>query len=110
MDKMIKYFRAEIKSIDEEKYEALVKMSDQTIDSYNEIVDASGWKKHLGRFKKHPVLLSSHNYRTLRNQIGTTLKIFVKDEALWAQLKYFDIPIHQHFHYPLKLQHNLHSL
>jgi len=89
MEMITKYFRAEVRSIDEEKHTALVTISDQTVDNYRDIIDVNGWKKHLVRFNQRPVLLSSHNYGDLRKQIGTSEKVFVKDDALHALLKYF---------------------
>ncbi|KKN52802.1 hypothetical protein LCGC14_0609200 [marine sediment metagenome] len=84
-----KCFRAEIKEIDKDNHTVVVTMSNQTLDSYGDIIAADGWKKHLGRYKAHPVLLSSHNYGSLQNQIGISEKTFVQDNALKARLKYF---------------------
>ena len=60
-EKVIKYFKAEIdiKKIDEVNHRVLVTLSDQTIDSYREVIDVDGWKPHMARFNGHPVLLSS---------------------------------------------------
>lgn len=81
--------RSEIKNINEKDYTIDVTMSDQTVDRYKEVILASAWKKRLGSYKAHPVLLSSHEYRGLRNQIGEAIKISVKDGKLATTLKYY---------------------
>ena len=81
--------KSEIKSINPKDYTVEVTMSDETIDRYKEIIKASAWKKGLGNFKDHPVLLSSHNYHGLMNQIGEAASIGVKDNALKAKFKYY---------------------
>jgi len=90
MDEMIRrVVRSEIKSVNEKDYTVDVTMSDETIDRYKEIIKASAWKKRMASFKAHPILLSSHNYHGLMNQIGESLKIGVKDEKLASTFKYY---------------------
>jgi len=43
-------------------------VSTETKDRDGDIIRTAGWD--LGRFRDHPVLLSSHNYLQLRSQIG----------------------------------------
>ena len=81
--------RSEIKSINEKDFTVDVTMSDETIDRYKEVIQAKAWKKRLGTYKAHPILLSSHDYRGLRNQIGEAEKIGVKNDKLHATLKYY---------------------
>lgn len=81
--------RSEIKSIDEKEFTVDVTMSDETVDRYKEVILASAWKKRLSNYKNHPILLSSHNYHGLMNQIGEAPKIGIKDGALVAKFKYF---------------------
>ena len=80
---------SEIKRINPKEGTVTVIMSDETIDRYNEIILASAWKKRMGSYKKHPILLSSHNYRGLMNQIGDAVSIKVKEGKLEAEFKYF---------------------
>ena len=90
MDEMIRrVVRSEIKSINEKDYTVDVTMSDETVDRYKEVIRASAWKKRLGSYKAHPVLLSSHNYYGLRNQIGESIKIGIKEGRLATTLKYY---------------------
>lgn len=81
--------RSEIKSINEKDYSVDVVMSDETIDRYKEVILASAWKKRMASYKAHPILLSSHNYHGLMNQIGEAPKIGVKEDALRATFTYY---------------------
>lgn len=84
-----KTFAGKVKSVDAENHTVEVIMSDQTADRYNEVVLAKAWKKRLGIYKKHPILLSSHNYHSLTHQIGMCTSIKVVGDQLLAKLKYF---------------------
>lgn len=84
-----KTFAGKVKSVDAENHTVEVIMSDQTADRYNEVVLAKAWKKRLGIYKKHPILLSSHNYHSLTHQIGMCTSIKVVGDQLIAKLKYF---------------------
>lgn len=90
MDNIIRRVMAsEIKGIDPKNFTVEVVISDQTVDRFKEVIKASAWKKGLGNFKEHPVLLSSHNYHGLMNQIGEASTIGVKDDSLQAKFKYY---------------------
>lgn len=84
-----KSFIGGIRSVDSEKFMVEAVMSDETKDRYDEVIKASAWKKHLNTFKKHAVLLSSHSYGGLRNQIGVWEKVWVEENALVGRAKYF---------------------
>lgn len=84
-----KTFAGKVKSVDAENHTVEVIMSDQTADRYNEVVLAKAWKKRLRIYKKHPILLSSHNYYSLTHQIGMCTSIKVEGDQLIAKLKYF---------------------
>ena len=75
--KVIKHFIGKVRSIDLEKKTAEVVISDETKDRYDERVLASSFKKTIKDFMKHPVLLSSHAYRGLLNQIGEFKKLSI---------------------------------
>ena len=89
MDKVIKTFIGEIRSIDEKNFTLEAVVSDETIDRYQEVIKIDAWKKGLKNYQKHGVLLSSHNYGTLINQIGIAEKVKVEDGKLVAKFKYF---------------------
>ena len=88
MEKIIRSIVSEIRKIDKENHTAWIKISDGSKDRYNTIIPVDSWKKNLKNFKKHPVLLSSHNYNELRNQIGKVLDYEFTD-AFWVKAQYF---------------------
>ena len=89
MDKVIKTFVSQIKSINEKDFTLEAIVSDETIDRYGEVINIDAWKKRLGNYKSHPVLVTSHNYNKLTNQIGYAEKIYVKNGELICKFKYF---------------------
>ena len=89
MEKVIKTFISEIKGIDEKNFTVEAVVSDETIDRYQEVIKIDAWKKGLSSYKKHGVLLSSHNYGKLTNQIGVAEKVRTEDGKLIAKFKYF---------------------
>jgi hypothetical protein len=80
-EKIIKYFRAQVKSVDKEKHTAEVVISDETLDRYKERVMVQSFNGTIKDFMKHPVLLSSHAYRGLLNQIGIFEEVHVDEES-----------------------------
>lgn len=89
-EKQSMVFASKVKAVNSEKGTVDVIMSDASIDRYREVIDPRAWKKGLANYKKHPVLLSSHNYHGLTNQIGKAETIKVnKDGQLEARMKYF---------------------
>lgn len=89
MEKVVKTFVSEIRSINEKDFTLEAVISDETIDRYGEVIKVSSWKKRLDRYKSQPVLLSSHRYDKLTNQIGKAEDIKIKDGKLIAKFKYF---------------------
>lgn len=81
--------RSEIKSVNADDFSVDVVMSDETVDRYREVIKASAWKKGLANYKAHPVLLSSHNYHGLMNQIGEASYVGIRDGALRTKFKYY---------------------
>jgi len=91
MEMIYKTFRVDVKSVNEETGEVdmLIPMSTASIDRDGESINPLGWKKSLPAFKKRPVLLSSHDYRDLRKQIGEFTQIKVNPDGLFAKPKYY---------------------
>ena len=87
MSKITKNFRINLKEIDSENLTVTAMVSNEEKDRDDEIIMASAWKKGIANYKKHPVLLSSHNYRDLTNQIGEAVKVKITDEGLIMDLK-----------------------
>ena len=84
-----KIFKAKVKSVDEENFTVDVIMNDETPDRYEESILTSAW--NLKNYKNHPILLSSHNYHSLKAQIGeaTKIKANKKEKRLEATFKYY---------------------
>jgi len=89
VEKINKIFIGKVRSVNEEDFTLEAVASDETIDRYKEVIKADAYKKRLGTYKKHPILLSSHKYNALTNQIGMAEKVFVKDGELITKFKYF---------------------
>lgn len=82
-----KVIRAEIKAVDAERGTVDAIVSTEAKDRDGDVVRASGWD--LDRFRRHPVLLSSHNYGSLMNQIGEWSGMRVEGKKLVGTAKYF---------------------
>ena len=90
-EKIFRTFRSEVKAVGDEEgvIDLLIPMSTISIDRHGESIDPKGWKKSLKEFKKRSILVSSHNYWGLQNQIGELLDIQVVEEGLLARPKYY---------------------
>ncbi len=89
MDKVVKTFVSEIRAVNEKDFTVEAVVSDETVDRYGEVIQVDAWKKRIKRYKEHGVLLSSHRYDKLTNQIGEATRIFVDDGKLVANFKYY---------------------
>ena len=92
LKKIFKTFRTIVIKIDDKEegvIDMLIPMSTSKTDRHGESIDPKGWKKHLKAFKKRAILLSSHNYGSLQNQIGELLDVQVVEEGLLARPKYY---------------------
>jgi len=74
---------------DEGVIDILIPMSTASTDRHGESIDPKGWKKSLKEFKKRSILLSSHNYGSLQNQIGELNNLQITEEGLFASPKYY---------------------
>lgn len=80
----------EVKDIDPKTFTALVVMSDETVDRYDEVIEVEAWNGTIKSFMKHPILLSSHNYHgDLRSQLGEWSKVFIDGKKLMGIPKYY---------------------
>lgn len=89
--KVVKYYRAKISNINEAEHTVKAVVNDETIDRDNEINTIDSWSKRIGNYKAHPVLLSSHDYRTLQSQIGEAKSVTIdrKNKQLVMDFKYY---------------------
>lgn len=89
MEKVVKTFVSEIRSVNEKDFTLEAVISDETVDRYGEVIKVDAWKKRLNRYKGNPVLLTSHKYDKLTNQIGEAHKVGIVDGKLVAKFKYY---------------------
>ena len=82
-----KIIRAETKLLDEEEGRVSAVVSSESTDRDGDIIRVEGW--NLASFHKHPVLLSSHDYRSLRSVIGEWESMEVKGKRLVGTAKYY---------------------
>ncbi len=54
--------------------------SDETLDSYNEIIRANGWR--FTNFQKNAPFVDSHDYSTLQKQVGKVIDFRVEGRRL----------------------------
>ena len=65
--------------------------SDETVDSYREVIKADGWR--FTNFKKNSPFVDSHNYETVGNLLGKVVDFEVKDGQLIERVQWaIDVP------------------
>jgi len=67
----------------------LIPVSSGQIDRDGEIIEPTAFKKTIPKFMKHPVLVSSHDYRDLTNQIGEWTKLKITENGMEGKPKYY---------------------
>ena len=82
-----KFIRPQIKVVDKAAGVIAAVVSTESVDRDGDIIRQSHWD--LNHFKAHPILLSSHNYRGLQNQIGEWTSMDVTDSKLVGEAKYY---------------------
>lgn len=82
-----KVIRAEVKVLDPSvgRVEATVSTEDEDRDG--DVIRAAGWE--LDSFALHPVLLASHDYYSLRSQIGEWEDMRVRGKRLFGVARYY---------------------
>jgi len=76
-----------LRLLDEEAGIISAVVSTEDVDRDGDIIRQDGW--NLAHFSAHPILLSSHNYRGLTNQIGEWTRMTVEDNQLVGHAKYY---------------------
>lgn len=80
MNKLYRTLHPEIRVIDSKAGIAEYVASDETIDSYREVIRASGWR--FNRFQKNAPFVDSHDYGTLENLLGKVVDFAVRGKQL----------------------------
>jgi len=91
METIYKFFKAEVKGVNEDTGEVdmFIPVSSGSVDRDGEIVEPLAFKKTLPKFMKRPVLVASHDYRDLTNQIGEWSKLKIGDSGMDGKPKYY---------------------
>ena len=87
MTHVSKFIRPEVKILDKATGVISAVVSTESVDRDGDIIRQGYW--NLDHFKSHPILLSSHNYRGLTNQIGHWTDMGVKDNKLVGEAQYY---------------------
>ena len=88
MTHIVKFVRpTALKLLDEKAGLISAVVSTEDVDRDGDIVRQGGWD--LAHFSAHPILLSSHNYRGLTNQIGEWTQMKVEGTELVGEAKYY---------------------
>lgn len=90
MDTIYKTYRAECKEVDEDgSLNMFIPVSTDSVDRDGEVVEPLAFKKTLPKFMKRPVLVASHDYRDLTNQIGEWSKLKITENGIEGKPKYY---------------------
>ncbi len=90
METLYKTFRAELKEPDEDgSLNMFIPVSTASMDRDSEVIEPTAFKKTIPKFMKHPVLVASHDYRDLTNQIGEWTKLKITDSGIEGKPKYY---------------------
>ena len=90
LETKFKTFRCEVKSADPATgvIEMLIPMSTDSTDRSEESIAWDAWTKRLPSFLKRPILVSSHDYSSLSNQIGKFVSLVPTKEGLMGKPQY----------------------
>jgi hypothetical protein len=79
-EKLIRALHVETKIVDKKKGIVKYIASDESLDSYREIVRAAGWR--FDRFEKNAPFVDSHDYSTIGKLLGGVIDYEVKKNQL----------------------------
>jgi hypothetical protein len=89
--KLLRTLTPEIRIIDAKKGLVDYVASDQTLDSYNEIIVASGWK--FSRFTRNAPFVDSHDYYCIDKLLGKVVEFGVQGKQLVERVQWaIDVP------------------
>jgi hypothetical protein len=81
----------EIRTVDEKKGVCQYIASDETLDSYREVIRADGWQ--FDQFQKNAPFVDSHNYYTVENLLGRVTDYRVEGRKLVETVQWaIDVP------------------
>jgi hypothetical protein len=86
MSKLIRHFDTQVRIIDAQRGLVDYVASDETLDSYREIIKASGWK--FTRFERNAPFVDSHDYYTIGKLLGRVLEAKVEGNQLIERVQW----------------------
>ena len=91
METLYKTFRAEVRGVNEDdgSVDMFIPVSSDSVDRDGEVVEPAAFKKTLPKFMKRPVLVASHDYRDLTNQIGEWARLKIGESGMEGKPKYY---------------------
>ena len=91
MDTVYKTFRAEVMAVNVAtgEIDMLIPVSTDSVDRDGEVVEPTAFKKTIPKFMARPVLVASHDYRDLTNQIGEWTKLKINETGMDGKPKYY---------------------
>ncbi len=89
MGMIFKTIKGEVKKEEDGSLNIFIPLSTMSMDRDGEVVEPSAFKKTISKFMLHPVLVASHDYKDLKNQIGEWTKLKVTDTGLEGKPKYY---------------------
>ncbi len=89
MDMIYKTIKGEVSKEDDGSLNIFIPVSSKEWDRSEEVVEPRAFKKTLPKFMKHPVLVASHDYGDLTNQIGEWTKLKITENGLEGRPKYY---------------------
>jgi len=91
---LVRTIHPEIRAVDAAKGIFDCVASDETIDSYREIIVAAGWQ--FTNFSKNAPLLDSHDASTIGNLVGKVIDFHVQNGQLVERIQWaIDVPENQ---------------
>lgn len=89
--KLIRTLHPEIRVIDAARGICDYVASDETIDTYREVIRASGWR--FNRFERNAPLVDSHNYSSISQLLGRVIDWRVDGDQLFERAQWaIDVP------------------
>lgn len=88
-EKVLKLFNSAIKAVDVEAKTIECVISTDQMDRDGDIILPSAIEKGLETYRRHAVLLNSHAYHTVMDQIGEAVDVKVEQGKVCAKFKYY---------------------
>ena len=89
MDKVFKVYKADIKNVDVKNAVVTAVVSTENPDRDDEVISMSAMEKGTTYYQEHPVLLACHEWRNLKNNIGTAKDFKFENGNTIVDFQYF---------------------